>query len=113
MIQALVVHGPGGVLRPRCWRTFTRPIAIGAALLGATFSTIVLVAREMPAGQGLREAGVPPYSITGADAIGLDTPPTDLRLLPDGRVLVVSERQLAIGDGVRWQVFNQAPDDAN
>ena len=49
----------------------------------------------------------------GPEALGLSTGPTDLHMLPDGRVLVVSQTELAFGDGVRWETFRSMPDQAN
>ena len=60
---------------------------------------------------GVIESGVPLFEIRSSDSLGLEIPPTDLHLLPDGRLLVFARRQFAIGDGVRWEVLNQAPDD--
>ncbi|MEO6994920.1 MAG: hypothetical protein ABI273_15030, partial [Lacunisphaera sp.] len=58
---------------------------------------------------GVVEAGVPPFAVLGAESLGLDTAPTDIHLMPDGRILIVAGVQLAIGDGVRWEVFRSAP----
>src|SRR5512138_3641439 len=63
------------------------------------------------AGTSFTEAGAPPFTAVGLEALGLSAPPTSMCLLPDGRLLVTAPRQLAIGDGVRWQVFGQAPSD--
>jgi PAS domain S-box-containing protein len=60
------------------------------------------------AGPGIVETGAPAFSIVEAESMGLDGPPTDIDLMPDGRLLVVAGQQLAIGDGVRWEVFRQA-----
>jgi len=57
--------------------------------------------------EGLLEAGSPLFTVLNQENLGLDTPPTDLHIMPDGRVLVVAGTQLAFGDGVRWEVFNQ------
>ena len=46
----------------------------------------------------------------GPEALGLSTGPTDLHVLPDGRVLVVSQTEVAFGDGVRWETFRSMPD---
>jgi PAS domain S-box-containing protein len=35
-------------------------------------------------------------------------PPTDMHLLPDGRVLVIAQRDLAFGDGMRWETIHAA-----
>ena len=64
----------------------------------------------MPAASaGLTESGVPAFSVLGREALGLSTNPTDLHCLPDGRILVVSQHEFALGDGVRWETFSQAP----
>ena len=42
----------------------------------------------------------------------MNSVPTDLHLLPDGRVLVVSQREIAFGDGVRWETFRGVEGDA-
>jgi signal transduction histidine kinase len=63
----------------------------------------------MPAAPpGVVETGVPAFFVLGPESLGFSTPPTDLHLLPDGRVLVVSQHEIAIGDGVRWETFQQA-----
>ena len=56
-----------------------------------------------PAGQV--ETGAPYFVVLGPEAIGLSSAPTDLDLLPDGRILVVSSQEIAFGDGVRWESF--------
>ncbi len=61
--------------------------------------------------EGVIESGVPLFEIRSSDSMGLDMPPTDLRLLPDGRLIAFARRQFAIGDGVRWEVLNQAAGD--
>lgn len=60
---------------------------------------------------GLNEAGTPPFAILSQESLGLSSKPTDLHLMPDGRILVVAPQQLALGDGVRWKVFHQSLDD--
>jgi signal transduction histidine kinase/CheY-like chemotaxis protein len=63
----------------------------------------------MPAAPpGVVETGVPSFVVLGAESLGFSTAPSDLHLLPDGRILVVSQREIAIGDGVRWETFQQA-----
>jgi PAS domain S-box-containing protein len=52
------------------------------------------------------EAGAPSFVVLGPEAIGLSTSPTDLHILPDGRILVKSQRETALGDGVRWESFH-------
>jgi signal transduction histidine kinase/DNA-binding response OmpR family regulator len=58
---------------------------------------------------GTIEAGVPSFVVLSPEALGLETAPLDLHQLPDGRWAAAALRQIAIGDGVRWEVFNQAP----
>jgi len=57
---------------------------------------------------GLTESGVPAFVVLAPEAIGLSSVPTDLHILPDGRVLVVSQKEMAFGDGVRWETFRGA-----
>ncbi len=63
------------------------------------------------AAPGLIEAGAPHFEVRTYQSLGLDAPPTDLHVLPDGRLLLVAGPQIAIGDGVRWERFQQAADD--
>ncbi len=60
---------------------------------------------------GVLERGVPSFAVRSPEALGLTQPPTDLRLLPDGRVLVFAAQQLVLGDGVRWKAFRAAPNE--
>ena len=83
LILALALAGPGALLRAE---SGTLPSA--------------------PA--GVVETGVPSFVVLGAESLGFSTAPTDLHLLPDGRILVVSQHEIAIGDGVRWETFQQA-----
>ncbi|MCC5023414.1 MAG: hypothetical protein J6386_11765 [Candidatus Synoicihabitans palmerolidicus] len=62
-----------------------------------------------PAGQ--LETGVPPFNVLGRETLGRDALPSDLKPMPDGRLLIVSARQLVFGDGTRWEVINRSPDD--
>ena len=57
---------------------------------------------------GIIEAGAPAYELLTIEALGLDTAPTDIREMPDGRILLVAGTQLALGDGARWRIYNQA-----
>lgn len=64
----------------------------------------------MPAARaGAVETGAPQFVVMGPETIGLSSAPTDMHLLPDGRVLVVARREIAFGDGVRWEVFRGDP----
>ena len=63
----------------------------------------------MPAAPaGVIETGAPSFVVLGPEALGLSTAPTDLHLLPDGRILVVAQQELSFGDGVRWETFRAA-----
>ena len=64
----------------------------------------------MPAAPaGVVETGASPFVVLSPELLGFSTPPSDLHVLPDGRILVVSHYEIAIGDGVRWETFQQAP----
>jgi len=64
----------------------------------------------MPAAPaGLIESGVPSFSVFGPEVFGFATPPTDLHIMPDGRILIVSQHEIVLGDGVRWETYKQAP----
>jgi signal transduction histidine kinase/CheY-like chemotaxis protein len=86
-----------------------------AGTLGAVLLSLALVGfgvraeaspqRMAPPAAGLVESGAPQFVVLGPEGIGLSSAPTDLQLLPDGRILVVSQREIAFGDGVRWEVF--------
>ena len=58
----------------------------------------------------LVESGMPAFVVLGPESLGLSRAPTDLRILPDGRLLAVSKREIAFGDGVRWQAFQSRDD---
>ncbi|OIR18787.1 signal transduction histidine-protein kinase BarA [mine drainage metagenome] len=60
------------------------------------------------AAPGLVETGAPNFVVLGPEAMGLSTPPLDLQLLPDGRILVVSQREIAYGDGLHWETYQDA-----
>ncbi len=60
------------------------------------------------AAPGLVENGVPPFAVFGPEALNLGAAPTDMHLLPDGRLLLVSRTELAWGDGQRWEAFHAA-----
>jgi two-component system, sensor histidine kinase and response regulator len=64
-----------------------------------------------PAGQ--TEFGVPAFVVLGPESLGLSSMPTDLHLLPDGRLLIVAQRELAFGDGVRWETYRRIAKDDN
>ncbi len=81
--------------------------ACGAAAPARAASDQMMAAA--PAGR--TEAGSPSFVILGQEALGLDSPPTDIHIMPDGQVMVLAPRQLAFGDGVRWVTRPQASGD--
>ena len=88
----------------------------GCVLLAAGVAALPLAAQNPPlpaAPPGAVERGVPAFVVLGTEALGLSTAPTDLHQLPDGRILVVTRSELALGDGVRWEVFRRAVSDQN
>ena len=76
-----------------------------AALLLLAVAALPLRAALPAAAPGLTETGAPAFVVFGPEALGLTSLPQDLHLLPDGRVLVVSQQELAFGDGVRWETY--------
>ncbi|MDX2186648.1 MAG: ATP-binding protein [Opitutaceae bacterium] len=54
---------------------------------------------------GLVEGGIPNFAVLASESLGLSIRPTDIRLLPDGRVFVINHEEVAMGDGVRWRAF--------
>jgi hypothetical protein len=51
---------------------------------------------------GRVETGTPSFVVIRPEGMGLTSAPTDLQLMPDGRILVVSSQEIVLGDGVRW-----------
>ena len=101
---------------PGLWRGFCCAAAcrflwaVVALFLGAVpaFAQAHRIADEAP---GLLESGEPNLMIRDQYSLGLDAPPSDLRLMPDGRLLVLAGRQIAMGDGVRWEVSRESAGD--
>ncbi len=54
---------------------------------------------------GIVENGAPAFIVLGPEAMGLSLAPSDLHLMPDGRILVVAAREISLGDGVRWETY--------
>jgi PAS domain S-box-containing protein len=75
--------------------------------LAAILALVEQAAWAMPAAPaGVLEAGAPSFVVLGPEALGLSTSPTDLHMMPDGRILVVSQNELTFGDGVRWETYS-------
>jgi signal transduction histidine kinase/CheY-like chemotaxis protein len=45
--------------------------------------------------------------------MGLSANPTDIHLMPDNRILLVSPRELAFSDGARWETYRSTDKDQN
>ncbi len=54
---------------------------------------------------------MPNFVVMGPEAMGLSTPPVDMRFMPDGRLIVAAQLEIAIGDGVRWETHRRFADD--
>lgn len=101
-------HGdasPARCRRPR----LAACLAIGLAVTAAP----LLATRGLQPGPPphLTELGSPAFAVSSHTELGLTSHPTDIQLMPDGRILVVAPRQLAFGDGARWAAFSQAADE--
>ncbi len=86
-------------------RSWLLTVLISAVGLGGP--TVAWASFMASAPPGTIEAGAPAYEVLGVEVLGLDSSPTDIREMPDGRILLVAGTQLALGDGVRWEVFRQ------
>ncbi len=89
------------------WRSAA--LAATCLLCGLAHSGLAQVVTMPAAPEGQVEAGAPSFVVISPDGMGLSTAPTEIRRLPDGRILAVAQRQLAFGDGVRWDTFSLAP----
>jgi PAS domain S-box-containing protein len=76
------------------------------------FAATMALAAALPPGpgEGKTEMGVPEFAILSSESLGLESAPTDLHVMPDGRLLVVSPHQLVVSDGVRWQARSEVED---
>jgi len=78
-----------------------------AGLTGAR-GQVQVIAESAP---GLIETGAPLFEVRTYQSLGLDASPTDLHVMPDGRLLLIAGHQIAVGDGLRWERFQQSVDD--
>ena len=77
----------------------------------AASSCLFNFAAAMPSAPEDRvETGAPSFVVLGPEALGLSAPPSDLHLLPDGRIAALALTEIALGDGLRWQVFRGLED---
>jgi PAS domain S-box-containing protein len=103
---------------PACFRGFLAALGfirsrrfLALILSSALYLPLVSQVQQFEgAPLGMLESGAPPFAVFGSEALGLSSPPTDLHLMPDGRLLLYASRQIVLGDGVRWEVFRQAPE---
>lgn len=100
--------------QPRACRLPAFARAVRAACWGLALLLVAAVQAQQfglpSAPAGTVETGIPSFVVLGPEAVGLSSPPTDLQVLPDGRVLLVAAQELAIGDGVRWESFQRQTD---
>jgi len=96
-------------LQNTTWRRRMRQILVA----GLTWAGVIRAESHFIEGakSGLIETGAPQFDVRSYQTLGLDAPPTDLHVLPDGRLLLIAGQQIAIGDGVRWERFQQAAND--
>ncbi len=93
-------------------RTFQTQLLVACLVAGALCP--VLVRAQIPSAPvGQNEVGVPAFVVLGPESLGLSSMPTDLHFMPDGRLLVVAQRELTFGDGVRWQTYRRVANDDN
>ena len=98
----------------RAMRPAVAPFRLLGLIVSGCISALVASAQSLPIeapAPGLIETGTPSFVVLGPEALGLTTAPVDLQQLPDGRLLAVGHQELALGDGVRWEVFRQANGD--
>ena len=86
-------------------------ILMAVIFLGQPLNLGAQTARMDPRPPELIETGIPAFVALGPEALGMTAAPVDLRQLPDGRLIAIGHGELAIGDGVRWDVFRQRDDD--
>ncbi len=78
-------------------------LVLGALLTGTSrLPAAVPIPAAPPA---LCEAGVPPFVVISPAGLKMNAPPTDLQVMPDGRMLVLGRHEIAVGDGIRWELF--------
>ena len=90
-----------------------RALRLGAFIATGLLSPAPAQAQIPSAPPGQSENGVPAFVVLGPESLGLSSMPTDLKFMPDGRILLVAQRELALGDGVRWQTYRRVANDDN
>ena len=100
--------------RTRVTATSSRRSLLLAALLGVLAPVGRSETATIPAAPAAQtEIGVPAFVVLGPEALGLSSMPTDMHLLPDGRLLMTAQREITFGDGVRWETYRRIVDDTN
>lgn len=96
---------------PRAVRGWVMAVLVMGVMCGRPWRLEAQVQPMAAAPTGLSEVGALPFVILGAESLGLASPPTDIRLMPDGRVLVIAPTQLAWAMGCvgrfcvrRWMI---------
>ncbi len=93
-------------------RRLPKTAAAFATLLGLIGPRLHAQPVLLPApSPGLIETGAPSFLVSDPQSLGLSAAPVDLKQMPDGRMLAFGQGEFALGDGVRWEVFKQAPKD--
>jgi PAS domain S-box-containing protein len=97
--------------RLRNWAHIGRKLLVCLLVAGglATGRADTAYIPAAPAGQ--IEVGVPAFAVHSPESMGLSTAPLDLHFLPDGRLAVITQREIAVGDGTRWETFRRSADD--
>ncbi len=101
---------PSSTLRRNPGRT--APLLAAAFLL---LTAALLPARgEIPAAPpGQTEIGVPSFVVLGPESLGMSSAPTDMHFLSDGRLVIVAQREVTFGDGIRWETYRRIDEDIN
>ncbi len=95
-------------------RSLVVPALFALASLAAGAESALGGAAPIPAAPSDQvETGVPAFVVMGPEALGMSSAPHDIHLLPDGRLIVVAQREITFGDGVRWETYRRAVVDGN
>ncbi|MBK8476690.1 MAG: response regulator [Opitutaceae bacterium] len=100
-------------LRPHSHRKAGALRIASVLALGLPLAVLGNLTQIPAAPSGQTEVGVPAFVVMGPESLGLSTAPADMHFLPDGRILVTAQREVAIGDGVRWETYRRLEADTN
>jgi signal transduction histidine kinase/CheY-like chemotaxis protein len=88
-----------------------RSLLMGMLVAAPSLGIGIASSLAIPAApEGVVERGAPSFVVLGMEELGFSSASIDMHLMPDGRILVVSQHELAFGDGVRWEEFH-GPED--